>query len=31
MRDRRALVEAVRRRSPRHAALLEARWFSAGG
>lgn len=28
-RDRRAHVENVRRRNPRHAAELEARWFGA--
>jgi hypothetical protein len=28
-RDRRAHIEEVRRRSPRHAAELEARWFAA--
>lgn len=30
-RDRRALVEEVRLRSPGHAAILEARWFSVTG
>lgn len=28
-RDRRAHIEDVRRRNPRHAAELEARWFAA--
>lgn len=28
-RERRALIEEVRRRNPRHAEELEARWFAA--
>lgn len=28
-RDRRAFIEDVRRRNPKHAAELEARWFKA--